>query len=732
VGTLGRWCFRHRKLVLAIWLIALVGSFAADRAAHASYSSRFALPHTESATALALLQKDFPAVSGDTDQIVLHARTGTVQDPAVKSAAESMLRKVAALPHVVTVLSPYAVPAGPQVSRDGTVAFATVIFDQQADLLPLPAIRTVIATAQAAQSPALQVALGGQAIQQTEVASSSTSTLIGIIFALLVLGAAFGALFAAFLPLITALIAIGIGFSLTGLLTHVFSVASFATILGVLIGLGVGVDYALFIVTRHRTGLRGGRSIEDAAVHAVNTAGRAVFFAGLIVCIALLGQFALGLSFLYGVAVAATITVALTMFAALTLLPALLGFFGMKILSRRQRSRLAASGPQAEVTTGFWQRWAEAIERHPVLPAIAAAAALIVIALPVVSIHLGLDDAGSDPAATTTRQAYDLLARGFGPGFNGPLQLVAEIRSPADEARFAAVVQSAGRQPGVVAVTPPRPSPNGKLAVANVYPSTSPQALATSALLTRLRSNVIPQATAGSGLTVLVGGSTAIQHDFSSVLAGKIPLFIAVVVILAFLLLMAVFRSLLIPLVASVMNLLSVGAALGIMNAVFEWSWGHSLIGLSGTAPVEVFIPVLLFSILFGLSMDYQVFLVSRMHEQWLATRDNRQAVTLGQAETGRVITAAATIMILVFVSFIFGGSIIIKQFGVGLAAAVILDAFIIRTVLVPALMHMLGDRNWWLPGWLDRRVPHLSLEAADQPEPGVSDPVAPAGTGRM
>ena len=532
------------------------------------------------------------------------------------------------------------------------------------------------------------------------------------------LGLAFGALFAAFLPLITALIAIGIGYSITGLLSHVFSVASFSTILGILIGLGVGVDYALLIVTRHRTGLKGGRTIEDAAVNAVNTAGRAVFFAGITVCIALLGQFALGISFLYGIAVCAAITVALTMLASLTLLPALLGFLGMKVLSRRQRAQMRKTGPVAEEVTGFWRRWARTIERRPVLPAAVALATVVVIALPFFSLHLGLDDAGSDPSNTTTRQAYDLLAKGFGPGFNGPFQLVAELPSPADEAAFVALTDTLSHQPGVVAVTPPRVSPSGTVAIANLYPSTSPQALQTSSLLDRLRDNVIPKAEAGTGLTVLVGGATAIQTDFAHVLSSKLPLFVGVVVVLAFLLLMAVFRSLLIPLVASIMNLLSIGASLGIMNAIFEWGWGHSLFGISGTAPVEVFVPVLLFSILFGLSMDYEVFLVSRMHEEWLLNDDNRVAVTLGQAETGRVITAAAAIMILVFASFVLGGIIIIKQFGIGLAGAIFIDAFIVRTVLVPSLMHLFGKANWWLPGWLDRVIPHLSVEAGDISEP--------------
>jgi len=545
--------------------------------------------------------------------------------------------------------------------------------------------------------------------------------------ALIVLGIAFGALFAAFLPLVTALTAIGVGYSVTGLLSHVFSVASFATILGILIGLGVGVDYALLIVTRHRSALKAGADIEDATVNAVNTAGRAVFFAGITVCIALLGQFALGLSFLYGIAISASVTVALTMLASLTLLPALLGFFGMKVLSRRQRARLRADGPVDEHITGFWYRWATAIERRPVLPALAALAAVVVIALPIFSLHLGLDDAGSDPPGSTTLQAYDLLAKGFGPGFSGPLQLVAELPAPASEPGFAALTRVLAREPGVVAVSPPVLSPNGRVAIANLYPATSPQSVQTTALLSRLRDNVIPKAQAGTGIIVLVGGTTAIGTDFAHILSSKLILFLAIVVLLGFLLLMAVFRSLLIPLIASVMNLLSVGAALGVMNAVFEWGWGHSLFRISATAPVEVFVPVLLISILFGLSMDYMVFLVSRMHEEWARAGDNRLAVTRGHAATGRVITAAATIMILIFGSFALGDSVVIKQFGIGLAGAILIDAFIIRTVLVPALMHLTGNANWWLPPWLNRAIPHLNVEGAHDPAPAEPVTVRPA-----
>ncbi len=711
--TMARWCFRHRRLVLALWLVALILFLGADFVAKTSYSSKFQIPNTESVRALNILEANFPAASGEADQIVMEAKGGTFATPSIEKRAVAMLAKVARVHGVETVISPFGPAGATQINASKTIAFATVYWDTQSQNLSTAQVNRLVTTAQASQNAHLQINLGGQAIENAQPQKSSDSTGLGVIFALIVLGILFGALLAAVIPIITALIAIGIGFAITGLMSHVFAVASFVPILGVLIGLGVGIDYALFIITRHRNGLRAGRSIEDAAVNAVNTAGRAVFFAGLTVCIALLGQFALGVTFLYGLAIAGSITVALTMFAALTLLPAFLGFFGLGVLGRRGRRQLEASGPVSEqVESGFWYRWSRSVEHRPAWRAVGALIIVVVVALPVFSLRLGLTDAGSDPAGTTTRLAYDTLAKGFGPGFNGPLEFVATLPVRSDLAAFDKVAKAASEQKGVVYVTPPRVSPSGNAAVVLVYPSTAPQAAQTSALLHTLRTDVIPKAEAGSDIHVLVGGETAGIDDFSAVLASKLPLFIAVVVVVAFLLLMLVFRSLLIPAIASVMNLLSVGAALGIMNAVFEWGWGHSLLGISRTGPVEVFIPVIMFSVLFGLSMDYEVFLVSRMQEEWVATHDNRLAVTKGQTETGRVITAAALIMILVFLSFLLGGNIIIQQFGVGLAGAIIIDAFVVRTVLVPSLMHMMGNANWWLPKWLDRLLPHVNIEA--------------------
>jgi len=452
-------------------------------------------------------------------------------------------------------------------------------------------------------------------------------------------------------------------------------------------------------------------------------------FAGIIVCIALLGMFALGVSFLYGLALAAAIGVALTMVAALTLLPATLGFIGPKVMSRKQKKNLAENGPRivGADSKGFWPNWADRVQKYPWLSAGAALLLIVVIGLPFFSLRLGSADQGTDPAGTPTRVAFDMLSKGFGPGFNGPLMLVGVVQ-PDQRSVIDTVVQDVSQQPDVARVAEPVYIPSktgsGDVVLVNVYPGSAPQDAATTDLVNHLRSETIPQAVGHSGVTLLVGGSTAIYIDFSNVLSAKLPLFIGLVVLLSFLLLMTVFRSFVIPLTAACMNLLSIGAAFGIVVAVFQWGDLGSLIGLSGTSPVEAFLPVMLFAILFGLSMDYQVFLVSRMHEEYLKSGgDNRVAVRNGLAATGKTITAAALIMILVFGSFILGGQRVIKEFGIGLAGGILVDAVLIRMAVVPSIMMMFGKANWWFPKWLDRLLPRLSVDAddlaADQMERG-------------
>jgi RND superfamily putative drug exporter len=705
--------------VLAVWLIALIGFFGVSRLTGSAYSNSNSLPGTDSAKAQQVLTADFPAQAGDSDQIVMQARHGTLRSPAAETAVTSMLARVARLPDVRSVTSPYG-PGG-QISSGGTIGLATVNLNAQAQNIPNSAVSKLISTAQSADSSLLNVQLGGAAIENiTSGGGDYTSVLLGIVLALVVLFFAFRrSVYGALLPLISALVAIGAGTSIVSILTHSISVASWVPEVAVIVALGVGVDYALFIVSRHRNGLLAGQTPEDAAVTALNTSGRAVLLAGLTVCAALLGLLALPDPSLYGVAVTVTLVVSLTMVASLTLLPAMLGFLGPKVLRRAERTRLAQDGRQVEQAGAFWLRWAEGLGRRPAIPAVLALAVIAILALPVLSMRTGLLDASTDPPSSTTYQAYQLLAKGFGPGFNGPLDVVGQVNSPADHARFAAFAASARSRPGVAGIVPPVLSPNGKAEVAEVYPTTGPQDAPTTTVLDRLRA-AVPRAEAGSTLAIHIGGTTAANEDYSQVLSSKLPQFLAVVVGLAFLLLLVVFRSLLIPLVASIMNLLSFGVALGVMTAAFQYGWGKSLLGFGTAGPTEAWIPAIMFAVLFGLSTDYEVFLVSRMHEEWTLTGDSKRAVIRGQAETGRVITAASVIMILVFASFIIGGQMPIQQVGLGFAAAIFVDAYIIRTVLVPAVMHVLGRANWWLPAWLDRLLPRLHVEPAELTSTGL------------
>jgi putative drug exporter of the RND superfamily len=730
---LAGWSFSHRRVVLGIWLVVVIGFSVIHGAAGSAYKDSFKLSGTDSADAQALLQQNSPQTSGDVDHIVIATEDGkSITDPGVKSEMTAMLDKVAKLPHVGSVVSPYAPGAAAQISKDGRIAYATVTFDELANELPESSIERVITVAQGAANEGVQVQLGGQAIEQTNKPGVG-GTAFGFLAAAIVLFLVFGSLFAMLMPLLTAGFALGTGVAVIGLLSHAITMASFSSELSLLIGLGVGVDYALFIVTRFRQGLMRGLSPEEAIADSLDTSGRAVLFAGITVCIALLGMFTLGVSFLYGVAIAASVVVAMTVIAALTLLPALLGFAGLRILSRKDRRALAEGTFSEGDESPAWRRWAGTLQRRPALFAAGAAVLLLVIAIPFLSIRLGSSDEGNDASGTTTRQAYDLLAEGFGPGFNGPLQLVAAVPNKGAEEGFDRVLAAAKKTEDVVAVTPAKviPGTDGRSAVAtaNVVPAGSPQDASTTDLLHRLRDETVPDATANGGPNVLVGGQTAIFEDFSGVLSQKLPLFIGVVVLLSFLLLMAVFRSIVVPAMASVMNLLSAGAAFGVITAVFQWGWGASLIGVDRTGPIEAFLPVMVFAILFGLSMDYEVFLVSRIYEEWRKRGDNREAVIHGLAATARTITAAAAIMVLVFGAFVLGGERVIELFGIGLASAVFLDAVIVRSVLVPSLMLLTGKANWWLPAWLDRILPHLNVEGSTEGSSSPSSELHPRET---
>jgi putative drug exporter of the RND superfamily len=727
LSRLSRWCFHHRGRVVLGWLAALVVLVGISTAMGSRFDADFNLPRTDSQAAVSLLANNFPAVSGEGDQIVIRVTKGTVRTPAVRNAVTDMLAKVATLPDVAGVGSPYRTTGAAQISRDGSVAFATVTLNRQTGAVTESDAQKLVATAVSADGAGVHISLAGQSIANSEAAGTGLSIGVGVVAALVILLLVFGgALFASMMPLATAALALIVATSVIGLLSHLFNIPSLATDLSVLIGLGVGVDYGLFIISRHRSAVKAGAGYEDAAAQAVETSGRTVLFAGITVCIALLGQLTLGVAFLNGMSISAAIAVALTMGTSLTFLPAMLGFLGPKALSRRERRTLAEGTMVSTEAKGFWLRWGRFVERRSLLAALGALVVVVLAASPIFGLQLGSSDAGTDPSGSTTHQAYTALAKGFGPGFNGPLELAARIGSQADVAAFDRLLSAAADNPGVASVTPALFSPNGKAAIATLYPTTSPQASQTVRLVNELRSRVIPEAEQGNTLSVHVGGLTATNIDFSHVLTEKLPLFIAVVVLLAFLLLLIVFRSLLIPLVASIMNLLSIGAALGALNAAFHWGWGNSLLHLSGTGPIDAFLPVLMFSVLFGLSMDYEVYLISRMQEEWrygvtgtaLTPREkdrrNHLAVTVGQAKSGRVVAAAAGIMILVFGSFLLSGERPLEEFGFGLAFSVLVDALIIRGLLVPALMHLIGPANWSMPAWLDRRLPQVDIETAE------------------
>jgi putative drug exporter of the RND superfamily len=732
VRKLATWCFRHRGITVAGWVVGLVALTAIHSAAGSAYSNNFDLPHTQSFDAIRLLERDAPKASGETDQIVIAVKQGKVTDPAVQAQADALFGRVARLPHVSTVASPYRAGGARQISPSGQIAFANVTFDSASNKnqIAMSAAKTFVSTITSASGHGVQFEVEGNIAESGNQNNSASGLIYGILAAAVVLFIVFGSLTATLLPLVTAGLSLGTAINVIGLLSHVFTMADFSSELALLIGLGVGVDYALFIVTRYRQGLMRGLDREQAVVDSLDTSGRAVLFAGMIVCIAMLGMFALGVSFLYGVAVAAAIAVAFTVLAALTLLPALLAFTGRLVPSRRNRRALREGRRSVTDESPVWARWANAMSKRPALFAAISAGVMILIAIPFFSLRLGSADAGSDPASSTTRKAYDLLATGFGPGYNGPLQLVAQVDSAAQRAAFIRVEQAVANTPDVVKATKPAfiagVHGHPAVAIADVYPKGSPQAVSTANLLSRVRDQVVPAAVRGTGLTVLVGGTTAIFHDFAQVLSNKLPLFIGIVVVLSFLLLMAVFRSLVIPLTAAVMNLLSAGAAFGVVTAIFQLGWLQSLTGIT-SGPIEAFLPVLMFPILFGLSMDYEVFLISRVYEEWHRRGDNREAVTHGLAATGRTITAAAAIMVLVFGAFVLGGQRIIELFGVGLASAVFLDALIVRSVLVPALMMIFGKRNWEIPSALDRVLPHLNVEgSAAREAPDAETPAPP------
>jgi RND superfamily putative drug exporter len=735
---LARICNRHRWRTFLAWLLALVVIQVIAGEVGTKKISSFRLPGTESQRAYDLLAAHFPAAKGDTDQLVFRARSGKLTDPATKARINAALKRVRGAPDVGNVVSPFS-PSG-QITKDGKIGVALLNYSTSTNDIEPSDLEKAEKAAFTARSQSLQVEHGGPGAEIVRFENEQgPSEGVGVLAAAIVLVFTFGSLVAAGLPLIATLLALGCSIGIITLLSHVVDTPDFAAQLASLIGLGVGIDYALFVVTRFRAEVRAGMDRDRAIEMAVDTAGRTVLFAAITVVIALLGLLLLGLSFMQGVALGAASTVLTVMFAALTVIPSMIGgshgfmdgvlrefdrrggfrFWGTKrripIPGSAFRARRAAKRERRRAEGHAWAVWSRAVQRRPWVAITISVLVLLLLALPVLNLRLGSSDAGVDPPGSTTRNAYHLIAQGFGAGTNGSFLLVAELQKKGDKQAATQVADAVKRDNDFTFVAPPAISPDGRVATVTAYPRTGPQDAETTKTLHRLRDNVVPPLERKTNARIEVGGFTASNEDFSDVVAGKLPLFVGVVVLFSALLLLAVFRSVVIPIKAALMNLLSIGAALGFVTLIFQEGHGASVLGI-GTGPIESFVPVLMFAIVFGLSMDYEVFLMSRIHEAWEKSHDASGAVANGLQTTGRVITAAASIMIVVFASFALGDDRVIKLFGIGLASAVFFDAVIIRCLLVPAIMEVLGRRAWWLPHWMARRLPRLAIEPETQP----------------
>ena len=720
LSRLARTTYHRRRRVVAAWVILLIATFAVAGAIGGAFHGEFKLPGSESQAAVDLLERSgFSDRAGATGQIVFESEAGAT-NPAVRREVEALLAKVDREIPRSSIASPYAPDGARQIAEGGTVFYAEVnLADRSEAALQADGLRIAAMADARDGGAALRISLGGDMFIQPQ--AGGTSEMIGVLAAMVILLLAFGSVLAMGLPIVTALFGIGCGAAVVMVARTFIDMPDFTMAAIAMVGIGVGIDYALFIVTRYREGLSAGLDPEAAVVRAIDTAGRAVIFAGTTVMISVLGLLLTDLSSTRGVAIAISLGVLMTMLASITLLPALLGFVGTNIdrLGLPHRNKATRPG-----RTTFWYRWSRTLQRRPGIAATAGLVILLVLAAPALAMRLGIGDAGNRPTTDTTRIAYDTLARGFGPGFNGPLVLAVEMPAGAgDAATLARLEADLAATPGVAAATPAQANTDGSAAVLQVFPTTAPQDAETAELVTRLRYDVVPQATAGSDVRVFVGGQTAVFDDIADATAASLPLFIGAVLVLSFLLLMIVFRSILVPLKAVVMNLLSIGAAYGVVVAVYQWGWASDVFGVDKAGPIEVWAPVFLFAIVFGLSMDYEVFLLSRIREEYDRTGDNANAVADGLASTARVITAAAAIMVCVFGSFVFGPERGLALFGLGLAVAVFVDATVVRLLLVPATMELLGNANWWMPRWLDRLLPTVHVEGGhiEAPHPAAA-----------
>lgn len=750
LSSIARFSVRHKRLmVFGIWIPAAIIIALISGATGSAFSTSMELPKSESRDVVSILEEVNPQQSGSAAQIVFRSSTGFT-DTSLKKNIQDALTKVEAMPEV-DIASPFAAPG--QISKNGQIAFARVETPQMSvedmDVLGKK-IRTVV---DPLMSSTLQIEYGGHLFGKFATPDSEA---LGLLAAMVILVLAFGSVLAMGLPIGIAIIGLIMAVSIVTLASHIASMPDAVTSMVGMIGLGVGIDYALFIVTRFRESLHDGLTVEESIVESIDTSGRAVIFAAITVIIALLGLLAIGLPFVSGLAIGMAISVAVMMIAAVTLLPSLIAMAGERVDTTTRAAVISLSifvvsalvgifsGIAAVFQAGvliailvqvarffvkalkkplphraqnnhqesFWWRWSRTVQRRPWTALLGALVILCTFAVPMFSMRLGFGDDGNAAKETTTRKAYDLMAEGFGPGFSGPLLITLD---GATQNQLGSFVQTLNKTEGI-AMAMPIPVKSNTVSLVMLYPTTAPQDEATTTLVHTLRNDVIPAA----NVSAKVGGWTAGQVDFADYLSQRLPLLIAIVLVLSFILLMAVFRSVLVPLKAVFMNLLSVGAAYGVIVAVFQWGWLGSFIGVDKPGPVEAWAPMFLFAIVFGLSMDYEVFLLSRMKEEFDRTGDNTTAVADGVAATARVITAAALIMVCVFAAFVLGDDRQLKLFGLGMAFAVFIDATVVRMLLVPATMELLGNRNWWIPKWVDKVLPSIDVEGHHHEYPPV------------
>jgi RND superfamily putative drug exporter len=761
---LAQFCVRRRYVVLAVWLIATIALVAVSHRLGENTNDNLSLPGTDSQRATDALAKSFPDQANGSSPIVLHASSGKLTDAKNAQAVEQAAKGVAKEPHVASVVSPLQPQGAGALSKDMQTGYLSVTLGVSPGELSVSEAQEIIDGANPAKAAGLEVETGGQLGQKVSKPATESSELIGIIAAMVILTLTFGTVVSMLIPILNAIISLLATLAVIRMLGHVATVPTVAPTLATMIGLGVGIDYALFIVTRHFRGMHDGLSIEESIARSCATSGGAVFFAGGTVTIALVSLAVAGIPLITTMGLMAAVAVVVAVLGALTLLPAVLAITGTRIESLRVRH----PQPESKAHEGLWAKWANEIARYPYLAGLAALAILIPLSIPLLSLNLGQQDNAALSTSTTARRAYDLLTTSFGPGINGPLLVAVSLGSPAKapsappptsgksagatgkgtsgsstaagagkpgsggssggsssskaasgdprtgDPRLATLQKDISTTPGVVAVTPMQIDKAGTIAYFNAFSAKGPAEDATTELVEKLRSSVIPAADKGTDMKADVGGSTAGYIDLASRISEKLPLQILVVIALSFLLLILAFRTAVIPAQAAVMNLLSIGASYGVLTAIFQYGWLADVIGLKGAVPIVSYVPLFMFAVLFGLSMDYEVFLVSQIEEHVHAGEDNRSSVVSGLVTSARVITAAAAIMVFVFGSFVLNGDPTIKQFGVGLAVAVVLDATVVRCLLVPALMLLMGKVNWWMPKWLDRVVPHVSIEGAE------------------